>query len=241
MFIDVAGHFETFAFWPKRLLISCSSEIGHAETTMPDDTQEELIDRLNREGEQALAELFERFQPRLQRMVELRLHPKLCGRVDAADVLQETYLEAAKRLHRYLSDPSVPVFVWMRGVVCDTLTHVHRRHLGAKKRDVGQEVSIHRHGYPLASSVSLAAHLVGRLTSPSQAAIRAETMARLEDALDQMDEIDREVLALRHFEQLGNNEVAAILGLNKAAASQRYMRALARLKDVLSAIPDCES
>ena len=201
------------------------------------DNEENLLIRLKTEGEAALAQVFSQYQDRLQRMVELRLDRRLFGRVDAADVLQETYLEAVKRLDRFLAEHTVPVFVWLRGVTGDTLIHVHRRHLGAKMRDAGQEVSIHRGAFPQATSVSLAAQLVGHLTSPSQAAMRAETIARLEAALDEMEHIDREVLALRHFEQLSNNEVASVLGLKKAAASQRYVRALARLKDVLSAIP----
>jgi RNA polymerase sigma-70 factor (ECF subfamily) len=198
------------------------------------------IARLTSHGDQALADAMAEYAPRLHHAVELRVDPRVVGRVDAADVLQEAFLEARKRLPRYLSDPSVPVFVWLRGVVLDTLIDFHRRHLGAKMRDAGQEVSLHRHATPDASSVALAACLIGDLTSPSQAAIREETARQIEVALAGMDEIDREVLILRHFEQMTNDEVAAVVGVKKAAASRRYMRALARFRQVLLAIPGFE-
>ena len=166
------------------------------------------IARFRSGGDQALAEAMAEYAPRLQQTVKLRLDPRLSGRVDVADVLQEAFLEARKRLPRYLQDPSVPVFVWLRGVVLETLIDFHRRHLGAKMRDAGQEVSLLRPVSPQASSVALAACLAGNLTSPSQAAIREETARQIEMVLVGMDEIDREVLILRHFEQLSNDEVA---------------------------------
>jgi RNA polymerase sigma-70 factor, ECF subfamily len=180
------------------------------------------------------------YQERLSQIVHLRLDTRLAGRVDVADVLQEAFLEARQRLARYLDEPRVPVFVWLRGVVLDTLTDLHRRHLGAKMRDAGKEVPIQCPVSPQATSVALAAYLVGNLTSPSQAAMREETTRQIERALAEMDEIDREVLILRHFEQLSNDEVASVIGVKKAAASRRYMRALDRLRTVLLAIPGFE-
>jgi RNA polymerase sigma-70 factor (ECF subfamily) len=104
-------------------------------------------------------------------------------------------------------------------------------------RDAGQELSLYRGGLPMASSVSLAAQLLGRLTSPTLAAVRAEVQVRLQEALNSMDPLDREVLTLRHFEELSNGETALVLGIQKSAASNRYVRALKRLKDILSAMP----
>jgi RNA polymerase sigma-70 factor, ECF subfamily len=205
---------------------------------MPDD--QTLIVRLRSEGDQALADVMDQHASRLRQIVELRVDPRLSGRVDTADVLQEAFLEARKRLPRYLGDPSVSVFVWLRGVVLDTLVDFHRRHLGAKMRDAGQEVSLHGPAGPQASSVALAAYLAGSITSPSQAAIREETARQIEIVLAGMEEIDREVLILRHFEQLTNDEVAAVVGVKKAAASRRYMRALARFRTVLLTIPGFE-
>jgi RNA polymerase sigma-70 factor (ECF subfamily) len=205
---------------------------------MTDD--QAMIARLRVGGDQALADAMAEHAPRLRQIVELRVDPRLSGRLDPADVLQEAFLEARKRLGRYLDGSRVPVFVWLRGVVLDTLIDFHRRHLGAKKRDAGQEVSLHGPAAPQASSVALAAYLAGSLTSPSQAAIREETAGQIEVVLAGMDQIDREVLILRHFEQLTNDEVADVLGVKKAAASRRYMRALARFRTVLLTIPGFE-
>lgn len=191
---------------------------------------------LEAQGEEALAESFSHFGPRLDKMIRFRLDQRLWGRVDPSDVLQEAYLEAAARLKAYLARPEVPVFVWLRTVTEQVLVNVHRRHLGAKIRDARVEVSMHRKQGGQATSYCLAARLIGKMTSPSQAAIREEMIDQLRSAFDKMDPIDREVLALRHFEELGNNEVAEILGLQKAAASNRYVRALNRLKTVMAEV-----
>jgi RNA polymerase sigma-70 factor (ECF subfamily) len=196
-----------------------------------------LLRRLRAGDAGAAAELFQQYRGRLRRMVRLRLDRRLQGRVDPSDVLQEAYLDLARRVPEYVADPRLPFFLWLRLLTGQRLLMVHRRHLGAQMRDAGQEVSLYRGPLPQASSASLAAHLLGRLTTPSQAAVRAEMQLRLQEALNQMDPLDREVLALRHFEELSNGETAAVLGLQKAAASNRYVRALRRLKEVLSAMP----
>jgi RNA polymerase sigma-70 factor (ECF subfamily) len=171
-------------------------------------------------------------------MVVLRLDMRLQGRVDASDVIQEAFLEATGRRDAYGRDPGrMPFYLWLRFLVGQKILEQHRRHLGAKARDVGREVSLYRGPMPEATSAAIAAQLVGRHSSPSQAAIRAERKLRLQEALNRMDSIDREILVLRHYEQLTNGEVALVLGLDKSAASKRYARALVRLKDVLSAMP----
>ncbi len=200
---------------------------------------EEELARLESGGQQALAELFSQYQGRLKQMVRFRLDQRLWGRVDPADVLQESFIETSRRLPEYLSAPAVPVFVWLRTMTLQVLINVHRRHLGAKMRSAALEVSMHRPGDGQATSLSLAARLAANLTSPSQAAVREEMVNSLRIAFDTMDPIDREVLALRHFEELSNAETAEILGLQKSAASNRYMRALNRLRTVMaSAAPD---
>jgi RNA polymerase sigma-70 factor (ECF subfamily) len=201
-----------------------------------DDLREQLR-RLAAGDQQALAELFARYRDRLRRMVKLRLDRRLQGRVDASDVLQDAYLDVARRAAEYAAHPTLPFFLWLRLLTGQRLLMVHRQHLGAKMRDAGQEVSLYRGALPQASSVSLAAQLLGRRTSPSLAAVRAEMQLKLQEALNGMDPIDREVLTLRHFEDLSNSETAAVLGLQKAAASNRYVRALKRLKEVLSTMP----
>jgi RNA polymerase sigma-70 factor (ECF subfamily) len=171
-------------------------------------------------------------------MIALRLDPRLAGRVSASDVLQDSYLEAAKRLDHLMAKPDLPPLVWLRLIAGQRLIDVHRQHLGAQMRDAGQEISINRNdGFFAASSICLAAQLVGAGTSPSEAAVRLEQRAKLEQALESLDPIDREVLALRHFEELGNREIAAMLGIEPSAASKRYLRALERLRAVLETMP----
>jgi RNA polymerase sigma-70 factor, ECF subfamily len=201
------------------------------------DQANDLLDRARAGDPRALAALFDHYRRRLRHMVRLRLDRRLAGRLDASDVLQEAYLEADKRFAEYLRDPAIPVFLWLRLVAGQKLTDLHRHHLGAKIRDAGMEVSLHRGALPQASSVSLAELLLGRLTSPTRAARRAEMQLRLQEALNRMDPIDREVLVLRHFEELSNADTAQVLGLEKTAASNRYIRALERLREVLASIP----
>jgi RNA polymerase sigma-70 factor (ECF subfamily) len=197
----------------------------------------DLVRRLRAGETAAAAELFERCRERLRRMVRLRLDRRLQGRLDPSDVLQEAFLDAQKKAPEFAQKPDLPAYLWLRLITAERLLVLHRQHLGAKMRDAGQEVSLHRGGLPAATSHSLASLLLGRLTSPSAAAIRAERQLRLQEALNAMDPTDREVLALRHFEELSNAEVAAVLGLTKTAASNRYVRALRRLKEALSALP----
>jgi RNA polymerase sigma-70 factor (ECF subfamily) len=208
-------------------------------TRSRDDASEtdDLLRRAAAGDREAVAALFAAHRDRLEQMVRLRLDRRLRGRIDPSDVLQETYLEAARRVEEFARAPTTSVYVWLRALTGQKLVDLARRHLGAKMRDAALEISLHRGAWPQASSVSLAAQLLGRFTSPSRAAIRAETQLRVQEALDSMDPIDREVLALRHFELLSNGEVAQVLGLSKAAASNRYVRALKRLKEILATAP----
>lgn len=196
-----------------------------------------LVERLRGGDREALGELFSLHRDRLKRMVEVRLDKRLRGRVSGSDVLQEAYIDAAKRVDHYLGREDMPFYIWLRMITGQRLVEVHREHLGAQRRDAGRETSINASAGPAASSVVLADRLAGHLTSPSHGAVRNETAARLNEMLDGMDELDREVLVLRHFEELGNNEVARILDIDKHAASKRYVRALKRLGKALSEIP----
>ena len=207
---------------------------------MPNESEEyrDLLERVRVGDEQALAELFSRHRDQLKRIVGFRMDARLRGRVDASDVLQDAYLDAAQRIEHFAKKPEMSFLVWLRQVVGQTLIDIHRHHLQVQKRDAGHEVSMNVAGPSQATSVCMAAQLTGHLTSPSQAAVKAETRAHLEEALSRMDPIDREVIALRHFEELSNNEVAEILGLKKTSASSRYVRALRRLKEILSEMPE---
>lgn len=197
------------------------------------DELNDLLKNASRGDETAISRLFELYRSRLKKMIRLRLNRRLQGRIDDSDILQDAYLEATRRLPDYLADPKAPFFLWLRRITGDKLLEVHRNHLGTQMRDADREVSLHRGALPTADSISLAAQLLGRLTSPSQAAIKAEMRIQLQDALNSLDPIDREILALRHFEQLTNVEAAEELGLEPSATSKRYLRALARLQKVL--------
>ena len=202
----------------------------------PDDS-EELLRRAVAGDAAALGTLWERHRARLRQMVRLRLDRRLQGCVDPSDVLQDAYLDLAARLPDYARERPMPTYLWLRLVTGQRLAQVHRQHLGAAMRDAGREVSLYRGALPQASSASLAAQLLGRFTTASQAAIRAERQLRLQEVLNGLDEMDREILALRHFEQLTNGEAAQVLGLSKTAANNRYIRALGRLRDLLERVP----
>src|SRR5690349_20745429 len=191
--------------------------MGLAMTSDRDPTSE-LLRRACRGDQQAAGELFSRHRDRLRRMVKLRMDRRLQGRLDPSDVLQEAYLEFSRSLAEYLREPSMPFFLWLRCLTGRKLHALHRKHLGTQVRDAGREVSLHHGALPEASSISLAAQLLGHHTSPSQAAVRAELQIRIQEALNGMGAMDREILALRHFEQLSNGEAAQPLGLSEAAA-----------------------
>ena len=196
-----------------------------------------LLERARAGDKQALNELIGRHRARLRRMVELRLDRRLQSRIDASDVIQEAYVEVVGRLGEYLSEPSYPLFLWLRLIVGERLLKLHRHHLGTQMRDAELEVSIYRGALPAASSAALAAQLLGKHTSPTQAAMRAERMLRVQEALNTLDPFDREVLSLRHFEEMSLTETALTLGIEQAAAAKRYIRALKRLKAVLNTMP----
>jgi len=210
--------------------------MGNVMRDPPSDTVH-LLERLRAGDRRALADLFQRHRDRLRRMVELRMDARLQGRIDASDVLQDGFLDLAKRVDSYLSDSRLPVFLWLRLVVSDRLAMVHRHHLGTRMRDAAQEVSLYRDPLPQASSAALAAMLLGRMTSPSNAAIRAEQILQVQEAINSLDPVDREVVALRHFEQLRRAETAVVLGITEEAGAKRYIRALKKLKTILAAMP----
>jgi RNA polymerase sigma-70 factor (ECF subfamily) len=196
-----------------------------------------LLEQARAGDKEALSALFSRHRPRLRRMVELRLDRRLQARIDASDVIQEAYVEVVVRLNEYLGEPSYPLFLWLRLIVGERLLKLHRRHLGTQMRDAGREVSLYRGALPEASSAALAAQLLGQHTSPTQAAVRAERMIRLQEALNTLDAMDREVLSLRHFEELSLAETALSLGIEESATAKRYIRALKRLKATLANMP----
>jgi RNA polymerase sigma-70 factor (ECF subfamily) len=200
-------------------------------------SNEDLLDAARNGDEGALAALIDRHRGRLERMVRLRMDRRLQGRVDPADVVQDAYLAVRGKFPQYIADSQLPFFLWLRLEVGQKLVDTHRFHLNTQMRDAGQEVSLHRGALPQVTSLSLAEHLLGRLTSASHAAMRVELKLRVQEALNSMDPQDREVLILRHFEELTNAEAARVLGIKPTAAINRYVRALRRLKDVFQGMP----
>lgn len=185
----------------------------------------------------ALGDLLGRHRDRLRRMVQMRLDVRLRARIDASDVIQDAFVEVSKRVDEFRRQQNMPLFLWLRLLVGERLLILHRQHLGAQMRDVRRQVSLYQDALPEASTAALAAHLLGHHTSPTEAAVRAERAIRLQEALNTIDPMDREVLTLRHFEQLTRAETAQVLGIEESAAGKRYVRALKRLKEILSNFP----
>lgn len=195
-------------------------------------------DLLQQGGYAALAETFMGHRPRLRRMVQLRLDRRVAARVDPSDVLQEVYLDASRQLDQYLANPPMSPFVWLRFLTGQRLMAIHRHHLGAQRRDARQEQSLDRPPMPEADSAAISHCLAGLITSPSLAAARKELQGRLQQVVERLDPTDRQILALRHYEELSNQEAAEELGITPAAASKRYVRALQRLRQALAEAPD---
>jgi RNA polymerase sigma-70 factor (ECF subfamily) len=201
-------------------------------------TELEKIRRAAAGDREAWSALLAEHRTRLRRMVSLRLDRRLQGRVDPSDVIQEAFIDATAGLAEFVERNEMPFFLWLRWLAGMKLNAVHRKHLGCQVRDAGREVSIDRPPYPQATTAALAAQLLGRQTSASQVAMRLERKAQLQEALEAMDPLDRDVLVLRHFEELTNGEVALTLGIQESAASKRYIRALRKLKEILRSMHD---
>jgi RNA polymerase sigma-70 factor (ECF subfamily) len=177
-----------------------------------------------------LAALFDYYRPRLRQMLRLRMDGRMAARIDASDVLQEAYLDAARQVQGYLQQPKVAIYVWLRELAWERLLNLQRQHLGAKCRAVQREVPL-----PLESSAHLAKALLAQGPSPSQALLQEELRRRLQQALEKLEPADREVILMRHYEDMTNGEVAQALGLSASGATMRYGRALFRLKEILLA------
>jgi RNA polymerase sigma-70 factor (ECF subfamily) len=206
---------------------------------------EALLRRVAQADALAADELWERHRPALRRLVDLRMGQALSRRVDASDIVQDVLLRANQRLADYLRNPSMPFHLWLRQIATDQVIDAHRRHRQAGKRSMDRE-------RPLAparpagfaddrSSLDLAAQLRDPSPTPAAEALRHELEYRFRDALSRLDVDDREIILLRHFEQLSNGEAARTLGLSDAAAGMRHLRALRRLRAMLAEVPSAVS
>jgi RNA polymerase sigma-70 factor (ECF subfamily) len=196
------------------------------------DTQV-LLDQARQGDAAAIDQLLARHREPIRRLIDLRLDPAIVQRLDASDVVQDVLLEASRRLQDYLKNPAMPFHLWLRHIAKDPLIDAHRRHHQAQKRGVNREQPLARPGWMDQSSLELAGQLIDPERTPASAAIQEELQRRLQESLAQLDEDDRDLLLMRHFEQLPNQEVASLLGLTEAAASMRYLRALRRLRETL--------
>jgi RNA polymerase sigma-70 factor (ECF subfamily) len=181
----------------------------------------------------AVNRLMDRHRDAVRRMIQMRLDQAVARRVDASDVVQDVMLEAAQRLDGYLANPGMPFHLWLRQLAKDRIIDMHRRHRGARRRSVDREQNFSGLGSDDQSAADIAALLRDTELTPAAAAIRRELQERFLAAIGQMEDGDREIIMMRHFEHLGNSEVAAALGLSPPAAGMRYLRAIRRLRELL--------
>jgi RNA polymerase sigma-70 factor, ECF subfamily len=202
------------------------------ETSLTESSADALVRRLQAGDEDALADLFSLFNDRFHRLIDVRMHWLLRGRLDVGDVLQESYLDARDRLEHFFSREDRSIFVWLRLIVLQRLQLLQRFHLRASKRDAYKEFRLTGNDQS-SMFCSLSRMLAASMTSPSGVAVREESVALISRLLAEMEPIDREILMLRHFEQLSNNDAAEVLEIGFTAASNRYIRALRRLKQMI--------
>jgi RNA polymerase sigma-70 factor, ECF subfamily len=199
---------------------------------------QDLMEKARQGNAQAQEQLLGQHRDALRRMIALRLDPAIAARVDASDVVQDVLLEASRRLDDYLKNPVMPFPIWLRHLAKDHIIDAHRRHRLAQRRGVDREQPIVPAALAGHSSIELAAQFIDPEMTPASAAMQHELQQRLYRAITALEENDREMILMRHFEQMSNQEVAGALGLTEAAASMRYLRALRRLKDEVRASGD---
>jgi RNA polymerase sigma-70 factor (ECF subfamily) len=199
---------------------------------------QELLSAIRAGDAAAASPLLERHREAVRRLVALRLDRKIQRRIDASDIVQDALVEANRRLPDYVRNPQLPFHLWLRQIARDRVIDAHRRHRGAAQRSVDREQALGVSQFLDRSALDLAGELRDhRELTPAAAALRQELEARFRAALQQLDEADREVIQMRHFEQLSNQDTAAALGLSEPAAGMRYLRAVRRLRAQLAEVP----
>ncbi|MEZ6142040.1 MAG: sigma-70 family RNA polymerase sigma factor [Zavarzinella sp.] len=204
-----------------------------------EETTHQLLDRANAGDAGAVEQLLTEYREPLRQVIQLRLDPALRIRADASDIVQDVMVEANLRLREYLQNPRMPFHLWLRHMAQDRIIDTHRRHRVAQRRSIDREQAIVRPAWSDQSSIMLASQLICGDATPASEAIQQELQARLEQALSTLNEEDRDIILMRHHEQLSNQEVAKILELSEAAASMRYLRALRKLRAAL--LPTADS
>ncbi len=206
------------------------------------DTTRELLDRLALADDPAAADrLWARHREPLRRMIDMRLDHAIGRRVDASDVVQDVLIEASRRLSDYLRNPAMPFHLWLRQIARDRMIDEHRRHRVAARRSLDRERPLASPEFADRSGFDLADQLRDQALTPAAASLRRELEGRFRLALDDLDDDDREILLMRHFEGLTNSEAAHALGLSEPAAGMRHLRALRRLRAQLGESPSVSS
>ncbi len=205
-----------------------------AKSIWPADAQTETLLSAIREGDdQAINRLLERHRAPIRRLVELRLDRKVQQRVDVSDVVQDVMIEASGRLEKYLDDPVMAFHLWLRQIAWDRIIDTYRRHRVSAKRNMDREQSMSAPAGPDHSTMEFAVQLCDPGLTPQAAATQREIALKVEAAIERLGEQDREIILMRHYEHLSNQEIAEVLGLNPPAASMRYLRSVRRLRELL--------
>jgi RNA polymerase sigma-70 factor (ECF subfamily) len=193
--------------------------------SQPDEV-DALLDQVRSGDQNSVGLLFEQFRPKLRRLVSIRMDGRLKSRLSESDALQEIFIDVSQQIQRYIQNPGVSIYVWMRGIAAQRLQKLHRDHLAAQRRSVTRE-----HHLPEQSSLLLGRQMIAGETGPSQKLAQKELRKLVQQTIDSLKEEDREIILLREFEDLPNSEVAELLGLSESAATMRHGRALHRLKE----------
>ncbi|MGN6136098.1 MAG: sigma-70 family RNA polymerase sigma factor [Aureliella sp.] len=204
------------------------------QSIWPDaDNTAEILQDVRDGDSQAVERLLSRHRESLHRMIELRLDQRIKRRVDVSDVVQDVLIEANRRLKDYLDNPAMAFHLWIRQIAKDRLIDAHRRHRVSAKRSIDREQATLVQGTFDHSSLEIVAQLRDPAMTPAAAASQRELAGHVESVIARLGESDREIILMRHYEQLTNGEIAAALGLSEPAASMRYLRAIRRLRELL--------
>lgn len=204
-----------------------------AKSIWANEETDVLLDAARAGDRDAVNRLLDKHRGPVRRLIELRLDRKVQRRVDVSDVVQDVMVEASGRLDKYLSDPSMAFHLWLRQIAWDRIIDTYRRHRVSAKRNMDREQPIAAGKGPDQSTMELAQQLCDPALTPAAAATQREIARKVESAVERMDDQDREVILMRHYEHLSNLEIAEVLGLNPPAASMRYLRAVRRLREML--------
>jgi len=193
----------------------------------------ELLNGIRDGDGDATNRLMERHREAVRRMIQMRMDNALSRRVDASDVVQDVLFEASRRMDDYIREPGMPFHLWLRQLARDRIIDMHRRHRAAQRRSVDREQHVANLGNDDRSAADLVSLLKDAELTPAAATVRKEMEQRFLEALNELSDDDREMIVMRHFEHLGNAEVAQALNLTPPAAGMRYLRAIRRLREVL--------